>query len=201
MHLQQGLTFRKEFLDLKAVLFDRLKAENCLPAILYMTATMTDDYRLRIETLWGFQFTCYQWAQAEELARRNIELRFTIRSCATKLIKSTAKKHFSEATLSKAMFFTNKRSRVSVLVDHVTDAIEEAQGLQHNYLVLGLHGKQSLEDKKVNIQLFCNKVAHSLCARSIGLVSTRGCGDTGVDCCAGQEMIERGKLSSFPKSS
>ena len=72
---------------------------------------------------------------------------------------------------SKALFFTNRQSRIDTLIEHVTDAIEEAQGLQHNYLVLGLHGKQSLEDKKVNIQLFCNKAAHVLCTRTIGLVA------------------------------
>ena len=93
---------------------------------------------------------------------------------------------------SKALFFTNRRSRVDAIVEHVTNAIKEAKGLQHNYLVFGLHGKQ------VNMQLFCNKVSNALCARTIGLVSTRGCGDIGIDCCACQEMIE-GETIYFPE--
>jgi hypothetical protein len=131
------------------------------------------------------------------MARRNINIEFTVRSCFTKTVKPALKDYWptGEFPTGKAMGFTNKKSRVELLTDHVYDYLEAWASTQAACRALARRSPAGRQESQ-HATLSQQSEAH-LSARTLCMVSTRGCGGTGIDCCAVQHTID-GATVDFP---
>jgi len=206
LHILQGLTFRSEFLRLKSAIFDPLRQHQCKTSILYMTATFSPKWINLVKKRWGVEFAKTIWASPKDMARRNVELTFTVRSLFGKVLKShltllwnpqQLAPHKPASPPKKAIVYTNKKSDIDSLTDQAFEVCETCFGDDHGMLPVPMHGDLSIQDKCVNTKLFCGEVNDPLASRTISLIATASSADVGIDCPSCVLIVRKGMPPSL----
>jgi superfamily II DNA helicase RecQ len=187
MHVQHA-RFQQAFLHLKAKLFQPLKNVGHAIRYLAMTATFTEDYVQKLEKMWGIKFTEQIWATPEEMSKRGLGISLMPRSpsASTMQMKKIANRFFKEheqRKWGKVVIYCNRKCDVEALVKHTHDTFWTSFGPHSDKFVVSVYGQgMKLEDKALNIGLFCNAIDHPLSERTLVLVATAGSANAGIDC-------------------
>ena len=189
LFVEFGLTFRKCFLQMKHIIFDKLKSMNGalhIP-ILFMTATFNLELKSLLTQMTGVDVHPYNicWGILNSFNRRNIAIELKYTNQLFRFVKNSIINKIKDRPKSKAIIFSNVARKIELMKQKIDEWLDSAgEIIGDTVLVIGDHETElkiayttaftssTTDDDQVNENAFYPRF----------LLGTPGCIGAGIDC-------------------
>ena len=123
LFVEFGVTFRKVFVKMKRLIFDKLKSINGAlhVPILFMTATINLELQSLLTQMTGIVVHPYNtcWGTPDSFNRRNIAIELKYTNQLFRFVKNTIVTKIKDKPNSKAIMFSNVAKKVETMKEKI----------------------------------------------------------------------------------